>query len=119
MANGNFADGTRVAGDPYLIEDAFDIELLNKYLIKQGSNYHTIKPEFYKNGEYPSINLDGGLTPNVNDFENYGFVDVGDLVSPRSEIVLSMDEDSIVGEGKTYRKNISGYGKIIGIKNTK
>ena len=89
-----------------------------KYLIKQGSNYHTIKSGFYENGEYSPLILNGGLTPNVNDFENYGFSDVGDLVAPNSKLVLSMEEDSIVGEGRTYRRNIFGYGKIIGIKNT-
>lgn len=89
----------------------------NKYLIKQGSNYHTINPGFYENGEYSPLILNGGLTPNINDFENYGFYDVGDLINPRSEIALGMEEDSIVGEGKVYRKTISGYRKILGIRN--
>lgn len=106
-----------VIPDGYLPYDIENARWFSQYLIKQGSNYYTIKSKFYENGEYLPVILDGGLTPNVNDFENYGSVDVGDLVKPISKILLNMEEDSIVGEGKTYRKTISGYGKILGIRN--
>lgn len=74
--------------------------------------------EFYKldsNGEF--IRVDVGILPTREDFENYGFDNLDALVSSKDKVVLDMEEDSVVGEGKAYRKTISGYGKISGIIN--
>ena len=110
MANGNFAGGEY----PKLW---FEVRPSIKYLIKQGSNYNTIKSEFYENGKYSPLILEGGLTPVISDFENYGFESLEELTSTEDRFLLDMEGGSVVGEGKTYRRNIFGYGKITGIKN--
>ena len=52
----------------------------NKFLIKQGLQYYSIKPEFYANGNYSPLTLTGNNgMPNDADYNNNGFDDVGTL----------------------------------------
>ena len=85
--------------------------MINKYFIKiNGLTY-----KLDTNGEFTRVDVE--TPPTREDFENYGFDDLGGLVSSRDKAILDLEEDSIVGEGKVYRKSISGYGKILGIRN--
>lgn len=82
-----------------------------KYFIKANGLFYKLD----SNGEF--IRVDVGAPATREDFEAYGFDDLGSLVSSKDKIVLDLEEDSIVGEGKVYRKSVSGYGKILGIRN--
>lgn len=53
-----------------------------KFLIKQNNQYYTIKPEHYQNGQFQPLTLEGGEQPNENDYENFGFDDLNDLLIP-------------------------------------
>lgn len=53
-----------------------------KFLLKQNNQYHTIKPEYYSNGQFQPLTLEGGEQPNENDYESFGFDDVNDLLMP-------------------------------------
>ena len=50
-----------------------------KYLIKQNSQYYSIKPEFYQDGQFTPLVLSGGDKPNDDDYNNQGFDDVNIL----------------------------------------
>ena len=50
------------------------------YLLKQNNQYYTIKPEYYSNGQFQPLALEGGEQPNEIDYENFGFDDVNDLL---------------------------------------
>ncbi|OOO66787.1 hypothetical protein BS638_06580 [Clostridium tepidum] len=56
--------------------------LINKFLIKQNNQYYTIKPEYYSNGQFQPLTLEGGEQPNEADYENFGFNNVNDLLMP-------------------------------------
>lgn len=48
-----------------------------KYLIKDiKNNIYSIKPEFYNNGQFQPLILEGKINPNDNDFINSGFDDL-------------------------------------------
>mgnify|MGYP002347533338 CR=1 FL=1 len=51
----------------------------NKFLIKQGTSYYSIKPEFYNNGQFTPLILSGGDKPNDDDYNNQGFDDINTL----------------------------------------
>ncbi|AAO35691.1 LamG domain-containing protein [Clostridium tetani] len=51
-----------------------------KYLIKQDSNYYSIKPEYIQEEVFKSLILDGGKKPNRDDFNKYGFNNLNDLL---------------------------------------
>ena len=53
-----------------------------KFLIKQNNQYYTIKSEHYQNGQFQPLTLEGGTTPNENDYESFGFEYVNDLLKP-------------------------------------
>lgn len=99
------------------IEQYFAIKYNSSFLLKQSSNYYTPDTKYYKNNKYSPITLNGGLFPNKSDFDTYGFTDLDVLTSFEDKIVLEMEEGEEVGEGKVYRKVISGYDDIIGISN--
>ncbi|WP_096635803.1 discoidin domain-containing protein [Clostridium cochlearium] len=56
--------------------------LPNKFLLKQNNQYYTIKPEYYSNGQFQPLTLEGGEQPNENDYEKFGSDDVNDLLKP-------------------------------------
>lgn len=77
----------------YLFLDAIDIDtlgtlkpysVLNKFLVKQNSNYYTIKSTNYDSittHNFTPLTLTGGLTPNKSDIENFGFSDLSILTN--------------------------------------
>ena len=73
-----------------LVFDAIDIDAtgellpynLYEFLIKQNNQYYTIKPEYYQNGQFQPLTLEGGEQPNEADYESFGFDDVNDLLIP-------------------------------------
>lgn len=77
-----------------------------RYLIKQDSNYYTVKTKFYQNGQYKPLTLEGGTTPNNSDFLNNGFEDLNDLIlnEYKEGIIKSAAID--LGEGKMFEFNI-------------
>ncbi|KAA8674912.1 hypothetical protein [Clostridium sp. HV4-5-A1G] len=58
------------------------IKAPNKFLIKQGTQYYSIKPEFYQNAQFSPITLAGGEIPNEDDYNNLGFDNINDLCVP-------------------------------------
>lgn len=60
----------------------YGYEAKYKFLLKQNNQYYTIKPEYYSNGQFQPLTLEGGTTPNENDYENFGFDDLNDLLVP-------------------------------------
>ncbi len=85
--------------------------IITKYFIKASGLIYKLD----SNGEF--IRVDVGAPATREDFEIYGFDNLGSLVSSKDKVILDLEEDSIVGEGKVYRKSISGYEKILGIRN--
>jgi len=55
---------------------------LYKFLIKQNNQYYAIKPEYYSDGQFQPLTLEGGEQPNENDYEKFGSDDVNDLLTP-------------------------------------
>ncbi|MBU5268877.1 hypothetical protein [Clostridium cochlearium] len=53
-----------------------------KFLIKQNNQYYAIKPEFYQDGQFQPLTLEGREQPNENDYKNFGFEYVNDLLTP-------------------------------------
>lgn len=73
-----------------------------KVLLKQNNEYYTIKPEYYQNGQFQPLTLEGGEQPNENDYENFGFDDVNDLlISQNTKTVQGVDKGGL-GEGKYF-----------------
>lgn len=53
---------------------------LNKFLIKQGTSYYSIKPEFYSQNNFNDLSLSGSQ-PNDTEYQTYGFDDIGVLTN--------------------------------------
>jgi hypothetical protein len=53
----------------------------SKFLIKQGEQYYSIKPEFYVDGNFTPLTLSGGINPNSDDYNNFGFENIGILTN--------------------------------------
>lgn len=75
----------------------------NKYLIKQNSNYYTIKSESDKNSNYEHIaELGGKEILTQNDFETYGIDDLNLLTKTiDTQIINGIDKGSL-GSGKIF-----------------
>ncbi len=75
-----------------------------KYLIKDGkNNIYSIKPEFYNNGQFQSLALDGKINPNDNDFINNGFDDLTLLTQDMKvgeETFKPVDKIKLINGGK-------------------
>lgn len=80
----------------------------NKFLIKQGDNYYSLKSEFYTDNQFFPLTLTDGESPNDNDFKNNGFDDINDLVKViTSDSVVTIESNSeILDEGNLFRFNI-------------
>lgn len=85
--------------------------IITKYFIKASGLIYKLN----SNGEF--IKVEVGTPATREDFETYGFDDLGSLVSSKDKVILDLEEGSVAGEGKVYKKSISGYGKILGIRN--
>jgi len=72
------------------------------FLLKQNNQYYTIKPEFYSNGQFQPLTLEGGTTPNENDYENFGFEDVNDLLIPQNSKAINGVDKGVLEEGKYF-----------------
>lgn len=95
-----------IGGFKYLSEDIPEF-LKDKYLIKQNNEYYTIAQESYVNGTYQPLVLEGGATPNDNDFISKGFDNLNLLTTEydkNSEVDVSK---SIMGEGKYFEVEFS------------
>ncbi|MGU9539663.1 hypothetical protein ACQX0N_11930 [Clostridium tepidum] len=84
---------------------------LYKFLLKQNNQYYSIKPGCYSDGKFQPLILKGGEQPNENDYENFGFDDVNDLLKPiqvgeeafrpydklenEFEICMAMDKETV------------------------
>jgi len=84
----------------------------DKFLLKQNSQYYTIKSEYYSNGQFQPLTLEGGEQPNENDYESFGLDDLNDLLVPiqvgeetfnpydklenEFEICMAMDKETTV-----------------------
>lgn len=89
---------------------------IQKFLIKQNNKYFSVKPEFYKNGQYQTLTLDGDMVPNDNDFINNGFDDLDDLckeISVENNIIKVKSNASNYEEGKLFSFNIDSEFKNI------
>lgn len=53
----------------------------SKFLIKQNEQYYSIKPEFYADGNFTPLTLNGGTNPNSDDYSTFGFDDIGVLTT--------------------------------------
>ncbi|WP_160110526.1 discoidin domain-containing protein [Clostridium cochlearium] len=53
-----------------------------KFLIKQTDGYYSIKSEYYSDGKFQSLYLEGGEQPNENDYEKFGFMKINDILKP-------------------------------------
>lgn len=89
---------------------------LNKYLIKQNSQYYSIKPEFYKNGIFTPITVSSGDSPNDEDFNNNGFDDIAGLCDK-----INIEDDIVVAEdledGKLFTFDVpNGFKNISDIE---
>lgn len=73
-----------------------------KFLIKQNNQYYTIKPEYYSDGKFQPLTLEGGEQPNENDYENFGFDDVNDLLTSQNTKVIQGTDMGVLGEGKYF-----------------
>lgn len=83
------------------------IQDLNNYLIKQKSNYYTIKSEFYKNGNYESITeLEGKGILEQNDFETYGIDDLNLLTKTMDTQDIKGTDKGNLGNGKLFELNL-------------
>lgn len=71
------------------------------FLIKQGNNYYSIKPEYYDTNatNFAPLELAGNLIPNKTDIENYGFNNLNDL---NTEITIN--EEKFKPISKLYSK---------------
>ncbi|EJP6472802.1 hypothetical protein NHI66_002112 [Clostridium botulinum] len=71
----------------------------NKFLLKQNSQYYTIKSEFYKNSEFsPITELEGKEILTEHDFETYGIDDLNLLTKTiDTQVVDGIDEGSLGG----------------------
>ncbi|ACO86680.1 SPRY domain-containing protein [Clostridium botulinum] len=73
------------------------------FLIKQKSNYYTIKSEFYKNGQVVPINkLEGKETLTKTDFEAYGIDDLNLLTKPMDAQDVKGTDKGSLGNGKLF-----------------
>ncbi|MBE6060760.1 MAG: hypothetical protein E7215_11395 [Clostridium sulfidigenes] len=90
------------------------IQDLNKYLIKQKSNYYTIKSEFYKNGNYePITELEGKEIFTETDFQVYGIDDLNLLTKTIDIQVINGIDKGSIGGGKYFEISLNNeIGKI-------
>lgn len=60
------------AGNGYII---ITLSTDNRYLIKKGSNYYSLLPEYYDDSihDFIPLTLEGGSMPNDNDISKFGF----------------------------------------------
>lgn len=86
--------------------------MITKFLIKQGSDYYTIKPEFYSNNKYLPLTLSGLTIPDIGDFTEFGFSNLEELISEEESFLLEMEDKGVEGEGHIHRINISGYDTV-------
>jgi len=91
--------------------------LRQHFLIKQNNQYYTIKPEFYQNGQFQSLTLEGGEQPNENDYENFGFDDLNDLLIPQNKKTVQGIDKGELGEGKCFEVSLdNGIKKVNNIE---
>ena len=84
-----------------------------KFLIKQNNQYYTIKSEHYSNGQFQPLTLEGGEQPNENDYENFGFDDINDLlISQNTKTIQGIDKGEL-GEGKYFEVELDNEVKRI------
>lgn len=74
-----------------------------KYLLKQDSNYYTIKSDFYKNGNYkPITELEGKEILNQTDFQTFGIDDLNLLTKTiDTQVVKGIDKGNL-GNGNLF-----------------
>lgn len=84
-----------------------------KFLLKQNNQYYTIKPEYYSNGQFQPLTLEGGAQPNENDYESFGFEDVNDLLASQNTKTIQGIDMGILGEGKYFEVELDNEIKKI------
>jgi hypothetical protein len=80
----------------------------DKYLIKQGEQYYSIKSDYYDSvttHNYTPLTLGGGVTPNSTDIYTFGFDELDSLITSMtisSDTFIPMDKLSDSFEIKSY-----------------
>ncbi|WP_125154423.1 cell adhesion protein [Clostridium rectalis] len=81
---------------------------LNKFLIKQKSDYYSIKSEFYKNGNYvPIKELRDKDILTQNDFKNYGVNNINTIFETINTRSVKGIKKGELGEGKYFEFNLN------------
>ncbi|WPC42978.1 hypothetical protein [Clostridium sp. JS66] len=83
-----------------------------KFLIKQGTSYYSIKPEFYGQAGFSPLTLEGGTQPNDNDYINNGFDDIGILTNTLSTGQVNSTSTTL-GSGKYFKFNLDSTFKSV------
>ncbi|WMJ80985.1 hypothetical protein RBU49_01660 [Clostridium sp. MB40-C1] len=84
-----------------------------KYLLKQNTNYYSIKPEFYNNDNYNPLALKGDTIPNDNDFTIKGFDNLTLLTKTIDSKIINGIEKGRFGSGKYFEVGLDEESKRI------
>jgi len=74
-----------------------------RFIIKQHLNYYSVKSNFYYDGSFQPLVLNGEIAPNDSDFINSGFTDLALLtenINMREEIFKPKDKLKLINDGK-------------------